>query len=96
MLLLVYLSEAMEKHGYFAYVNAKDYDLESNGQVRINVKAESVTSEINKEVKSDASDMFRLTNDGFLGLNKVLDRENQSRYLITINATDRGTKPRLV
>ena len=91
----VYISESMPKHGYFAYVNAKDFDMESNGQVQINVKATAVSSVSGDGVNRDASDMFRLTKDGFLGLNQELDRENESRYLITINATDRGAKPRL-
>ena len=86
----------MKKHGYFAFVNAKDYDLESNGQVHLSVKATAVNGGEKDRAQPDASDMFRLTKDGFLGLNRELDRERQSRYLITVNATDRGAKPRCV
>ena len=94
LLFLVFLPESMKKHGYFAYVNAKDYDLEFNGQVHVRLKALAAPDK--EGIKTDATDMFRLTKDGFLGLTKQLDRETQSQYIICINATDKGARPRFV
>ena len=85
----------MKKHSYFAHVLVKDYDLDTNGQVHVNIKSTAVGLPGSRR-DADASSMFRLANDGFLVLNKELDREKQNRYHILLNATDRGAKPRYV
>ena len=86
----------MKRHTYFAYVIAKDYDLDANGQVYITMKAVIPGEEKKTNLEPDVSDTFRLSSDGFLVLNKELDAEKQTRYRITINATDGGIKARWV
>ncbi|XP_078488561.1 protocadherin-18-like isoform X2 [Ciona intestinalis] len=97
----VYISESSPLKTFFAYVSAKDNDLESNGEVELMIETfipttrddvgDDVTGDVIKS--PDPYSSFVLNDDGMLGVGRALDRETQPRYIIQVTACDLGVNP---
>ena len=88
----MYLSETLTLNSYVAYVSAKDNDLKINRNVSLSLRMLSFADIAGQRSEVD-SKVLVLDDSGFIRLNRRLDAEKRSRFIILLNASDKGEIP---
>ena len=76
---------------YLAYITAKDGDFGKNGRTNVKIHSITTNSRVGNTAMSASKKTFTLTQNGFLSLNRTVDRETIDQYEIKIEACDFGT-----